>query len=385
MTLQISMEEGLYLRQTLFDKAKRIVVKVGSAVLTSQAGMDYQVIKNIAREISFLHNSGREVILVSSGAVAAGKKKIKFKGNGDISMKEKQALAAIGQSCLMQTYDELFGECGENIAQVLLTHSDLAERSRYLNVRNTLLTLFKFGVIPIINENDTVSVEELRFGDNDTLGAHICNLIEADMFICLTDVRGLYTGNPEKDENAQPVYTVTEINSDIEAMVQHVNSALGTGGMKSKINAARIVSSGGGSSFIGPGKEKEILQKLFSGELIGTFFLPTKERIQSRKRWIVNVLKPRGTIEIDDGACNALLKKGTSLLPSGILKVNGSFGVGDSVQCKDRKGKVIAVGLVTYNSKAIEKIKGHHSKDIEKLLGYKDSDEVMHRDNIVLV
>ena len=300
-------------------------------------------------------------------------------------MKEKQALAAIGQSCLMQTYDELFGEQGEKIAQILLTHSDLAERNRYLNVRNTLLTLFKFGVIPIINENDTVSVEELRVGDNDTLGAHICNLIEADMFICLTDVKGLYTGNPEKDTNAKPVYTVTEINSDIEAMVQHVNSALGTGGMKSKINAARIVSSGGGSSFIGPGKEKQILQKLFSGELVGTFFLPTKERIQSRKRWIVNVLKPQGSIVIDDGACNALIRKGTSLLPSGIIKVNGNFGVGDSVQCKDRKGKVVAVGLVTYSSKAIEKIKGHHSKDIEKLIGYKDSDEVMHRDNIVLV
>ena len=379
------MEEGLYLRQTLFDKAKRIVVKVGSAVLTDREGMDLEVIKNIAREISFLHNTGREVILVSSGAVAAGKKKIGFTGNGDISMKEKQALAAIGQSCLMQTYDGLFDELGENIAQILLTHSDLAERHRYLNVRNTLFALFKFGVIPIINENDTVSVEELRFGDNDTLGAHICNLIEADMFICLTDVKGLYTGNPEKDKNTRPVYTVTEINSEIEAMVQHVSSTLGTGGMKSKINAAKIVSSGGGCSFIGPGKEKQILQKLFSGELIGTFFLPTKERIQSRKQWIVNVLKPKGALEVDDGACNALLKKGTSLLPSGVLKVNGRFGVGDSVQCKDRNGKIIAVGLVTYSSAAIEKIKGHHSKDIETILGYKDSDEVMHRDNIVLV
>ncbi|MFW2366521.1 MAG: glutamate 5-kinase, partial [Desulforhopalus sp.] len=294
MIENLSIEDGLYLRQTLFDKARRIVVKVGSAVLTDQNGIASDVVKNIVREICFLHNSGREVILVSSGAVAAGIKKISYCRNSALGIKEKQALAAIGQSSLMQTYEECFSSFNLNTAQVLLTHSDLALRDRYLNVRNTLLTLFKFNVIPVINENDTVSVQELRFGDNDTLGAYICNLIEADMFICLTDVLGLYTGNPEKDSKAEPIYTITEITPEVEAMVHNVRSSLGTGGMKSKINAAKIVSSGGGSSFIGPGREKEILQKLFSGQMVGTFFLPCKERIQSRKRWIATVLKAQG-------------------------------------------------------------------------------------------
>lgn len=382
----LSVHDGLYLRQTLFDKSRRIVVKVGSAVLTDDKGIALQVIENIAREIAFLRDSGREVILVSSGAVAAGRARISFNNGGtELGIKEKQALAAIGQSSLMQIYDRVFSSLSQTIAQVLLTHKDLAVRKRYLNARNTLFTLLKFGVIPIINENDTVSVEELRFGDNDMLGAHICNLIEADMFICLTDVVGLYTGNPASDPQARPIYTVDEITPEVEAMASHSKSKLGTGGMESKLRAAKIVSAGGGSSFIGPGKEPDILRKLFSGEMVGTFFLPHKEKISGRKRWIASVLKPKGKLILDEGACKALVQHNRSLLPSGIKRVEGEFGVGDAVHCAGFDGRAIAVGLINYSSIDIRKIQGYHSREIERILGYCDSEEVMHRDNIVLL
>ena len=385
MKEKLTIEDGLYLRQTLFDKARRIVVKVGSAVLTDESGIAADVVKNIVREISFLHGSGREVILVSSGAVAAGLKKLSYKTGSALGMKEKQALAAIGQSALMQIYEEYFSSLNLTIAQVLLTHSDLALRDRYLNIRNTLLTLLKLDVIPVINENDTVCVEELRFGDNDTLGAYICNLIEADMFICLTDVNGLYGSNPDTDPAAEPIYTVTEITPEIEAMVHNVKSSLGSGGMLSKIKAAKIVSSGGGSSFIGPGRQPEILQNLFSGQLFGTFFLPHRDRINSRKRWIATVLKPQGTLVLDSGAVKALTQRGKSLLPSGIKRIKGRFGVGDPVHCCSEGGDVIAIGLINYSSEDTEKIKGVQTSDIEAILGYKDNDEILHRDNLVIL
>lgn len=384
MTLHIDKEEGLYHRQTLFDKARRVVIKVGSAILTTENGMNLEVIENLVQEIVFLHNSGREVILVSSGAVAAGRKKIGYVPRGDIGMRDKQALAAIGQSVLMHIYDETFARYDTKIAQVLLTHSDLSHRDRYLNVRNTLSTLFEFGVIPIINENDTVSVEELRFGDNDTLGALVANLIEADMFICLTDVVGLYNGNPSADPEARPIYTVAEVTPEIESMAGNVKSALGTGGMQSKIRAAKMVAEGGGSSFIGPGRMKNILQQLFSGEMVGTFFLPKATRIRSRKHWIGYVLKPKGRLILDEGACKALVSKGKSLLPSGILAVEGLFGPGDAVECLDQNQRLIAVGLINYRSSDVEKIRGRKTTEIEGLLGFKDDDEVMHRDNLVL-
>ncbi|MDR3630755.1 MAG: glutamate 5-kinase [Desulfocapsaceae bacterium] len=385
MTFQVNKDDGLYWRQTLFDKARRIVVKVGSAVLTGDKGMNLEVVDNLSREIAFLHSSGREVILVSSGAVAAGRKKLAVDASVKVDLKEKQALAAVGQSTLMHVYDTSFSVYGKNIAQILLTHSDLADRDRYLNVRNTLLTLFRFGVIPIINENDTVSVEELRFGDNDNLAALITNLIEADMLICLTDVKGLYSGNPLTDPEARPIYTVAEITPEVESMVGNVKSALGTGGMQSKIRAARIVASGGGSSFIGPGREKYVLQKLFSGEMVGTFFLPSREKMQSRKHWIANVLKSKGVVVIDAGAQMAISGHGKSLLPSGILEVRGEFGVGESIQCLNENDECIAVGLTNYCSDHIKKIKRLHSADIFEVLGFKDSDEVIHRDNLVLM
>ena len=385
MTIQITQEEGLVFRQTLFAKAKRVVVKVGSAILTEEKGMNLAVVQSLVEDLVFLHNSGREVILVSSGAVAAGRNKLLLDQQFELGIKEKQALAAIGQSVLMHTYDEAFSVHGKKIAQVLLTHADLAHRHRYLNIRNTLLTLLRFGVIPIINENDTVSVEELRFGDNDTLGALVTNLIEADMFICLTDVAGLYNGNPHTDPDARPIYTISEVTPEVEAMAGNVKSALGTGGMQSKIRAAKMVAARGGSSFIGPGRTKNVLQQLFSGALVGTLFLPAKAKLHSRKHWIAYVLKPKGQLVLDDGACQAICRKGKSLLPSGILAVQGKFGPGDAVRCLDKQHKPVAVGLINYATADVELIKGVHTDQIEQLLGFKDSDEVMHRDNLVLL
>jgi len=385
MTFQVTKEEGFALRKTYLGKSRRVVVKVGSAVLTGEDGLNLTVMKDLASEISFLMESGKEVILVSSGAVAAGKKRLGLQISRKLELKEKQGAAAVGQSSLMRSYEDIFDRLGYKVAQVLLTHDDLSNRNRYLNVRNTILTLLDWNIIPIINENDTVSVEELRFGDNDTLGALITNLIEADLFACLTDVDGLYTGNPHDDPEARPVYTVAKVDKNVESMAGHVVGALGTGGMQSKIQAARMVSARGGSSFIGSGRVKNIIQKLFACEPVGTFFLPQAEKMQSRKHWIAYVLRPKGYVVIDGGACKALLQGGKSLLPSGILEVRGNFGVGAPVQCIDEQGNVIATGLSNYNSADLDKIKGTKSAQIEKILGYKDSDEVIHRDNLVIL
>ncbi len=385
MNSTIDIEDGLYYRQTLFDKAKRVVIKVGSAILTGADGINKQVVDNLAKEISFLHNTGREVILVTSGAVAAGRRKIHLSDEQELTIKQKQALAAIGQSRLMHDYDESFAVYGKNIAQILLTHSDLAHRKRYLNVRNTILTLFKYGAIPVINENDTVSTEELKFSDNDNLGALVANLIEADMFICLTDVDALYDRNPLTDKDAKAIYTVAEVTDEIMAMAGNSKSVLGTGGMCSKIQAAKMVSACGGSSFIGPGRRGDILKHLFSGEIIGTFFLPHQEKMQSRKRWIAYVLKPKGSLVLDQGACKAICQNGKSLLPSGIVEVDGQFGVGDPVRCMDPQRRPVAVGLTNFSSLDLGRIKGVRTSQIVQILGSKESDEVMHRDNLVIL
>ena len=385
MTFQVPKEEGLRLRRHYLDRARRVVVKVGSAVLTGEDGLNKTVIGALAEQLVRLRDSGREVILVSSGAVAAGKKRLGLSLGRDISLREKQAVAAVGQSSLMRTYEDIFDRTNRKVAQILLTHDDLSHRHRYLNIRNTLLTLLGWGLIPIINENDTVSVEELRFGDNDTLAAMITNLTEADLFICLTDVAGLFTGNPHQDPEARPVYTVAAVDKEVEAMAGFHFGALGTGGMRSKIRAAKMVSARGGSSFIGSGREPAMLERLFAGEAVGTFFLPYKEKLQSRKHWIAYVLRPKGFLVLDPGACRALRQGGRSLLPSGIVAVRGKFGVGAPVQCLDEQESPVAAGLINYEAADVEKIKGHNSARIAEILGYKDSDEVIHRDNLVLL
>ncbi len=385
MTFQVSKEDGLFYRQTLFDQAKCVVIKVGSAVLTTKNGLNLPVIESLARQISFLSSTGREVILVSSGSVAAGRQRLGIECVSRGGMKVKQALAAIGQGLLMQAYEQSFADHKQQVAQVLLTHSDLSHRNRYLNIRNTILTLFEFGVVPIINENDTVSIEELRFGDNDTLGALITNMIGADMFIMLTDIDSLCTANPADDPSARPVYTVANIDHRIEQMAGNTTSALGTGGMQSKIKAAKMVASCGGSSFIGPGRNPNILQELFSGDLVGTFFLPMAEKIGGRKHWIAHVLRPKGFLVIDDGAVRALVERGKSLLPSGIVEIQGTFGAGAPVHCLTSDGRAVAAGLSNYSSSALARIKGCKSEQIEEVLGYRDSDEAVHRDNLVLM
>ncbi|PLX47669.1 MAG: glutamate 5-kinase [Desulfobulbaceae bacterium] len=385
MTFQVKKEDGFALRKSYLGKSRRIVVKVGSAVLTSKDGLDLSVMENLARDISLLIKSGKEVILVSSGAVAAGKKRLGLQINRTLELKEKQGAAAVGQSSLMRFYEDIFDRLGYKVAQVLLTHDDLSNRNRYLNVRNTILTLLEWKIIPVINENDTVSVEELRFGDNDTLGALITNLIEADLFVCLTDVDGLYTGNPHDNPQARPVYTVAKVDKKVETMAGYVVGALGSGGMQSKIQAARMVSARGGSSFIGSGRKEGIMQQLFACEPVGTFFLPQVEKMQSRKHWIAYVLRPQGYIVLDQGACKALIKGGKSLLPSGILEIRGTFGVGAPVKCLDENGNAIASGLSNYSASDLNKIKGLNTGQIEETLGFKDSDEAIHRDNLVIL
>ena len=384
MTFQVPIEEGLSLRKKYLAEARRVVIKLGSAILTTREGINYSALENLSETIFSLCETGREVILVSSGAVAAGKNRLAVSGK-EISLKEKQAAAAVGQSSLMRAYEDTFDRYDKKVAQILLTHSDFAKRDQYLNVRNTIFTLLEWNVLPIINENDTVSVKELRFGDNDTLGAMVTNLIEADIFICLTDVDGLYSGNPSSDPKARLIYSVARVDKRVEKMAGNVVGALGTGGMQSKIMAAKIVAARGGCSFIGSGTTPGILQKLFAGESIGTFFLPQEEKIQSRKHWIAYTLRPKGSLVLDDGACRAVVKNGRSLLPSGIKEVRGRFSIGDPVQCLDRKGKSVAAGLVNYSSAAIAKIQGVQTSEIESILGHRDSDEVIHRDNLVLL
>ncbi len=385
MTFETTLKNGQKSRLHYLDQARRVVIKVGSAVLTQKKGMNIEVIENLVRDIAILQSSGKEIILVSSGAVAAGKQKMQQMAEKDITLPEKQALAAIGQSQLMHIYDSLFLKYNKNIAQILLTHADLAHRERYLNFKNTIITLLKMGVIPVINENDTVSTEELQFGDNDNLGALVTNLIGGDIFVCLTDVDCLYTANPAEDDSAKPVRTVIEVTSEVENMAGHSKSILGTGGMHSKILAAKKVASGGGASCIGPGKKPEILKDIFAGEMHGTFFLPQRKRLQGRKQWIAYVLKPNGVIQLDAGACHAVCSGGKSLLPSGIVAVQGDFKAGDSVQCIDANGKVIAVGLAHYRAADIQRIKGAKSDKIAEILGYNDSDVIIHRDNLVVL
>ncbi|RUM33513.1 MAG: glutamate 5-kinase [Desulfobulbus sp.] len=385
MTFQVDHKEGLFYRQTLFDQAKRVVIKVGSAVLAGRDGLNIEVIGDLARQIAFLCSTGREVILVSSGAVAAGRRRLGVPRTSHEELKIKQALAAMGQGLLMQAYEQAFAGYNQNVAQILLTHADLSKRERYLNVRNTILTLFEFGVVPIINENDTVSVQELRVGDNDTLGAQITNMIGAEMYIMLTDVEGLCTANPADDASAKPIYTVAHIDKSIESLAGNSASLLGTGGMQSKIHAAKMVAACGGSSFIGPGRKADIVQELFSGDLVGTFFLPNQDKIKERKHWIGYVLRPTGVIGLDEGACQAIRKQGRSLLPSGITGVEGTFQVGAPVHCRCPDGTVVAAGLTNYSSADIDRIKGRKSGEIKTILGFCDSDEVIHRDNLVLL
>lgn len=371
-------------RKICFEDAKRIVVKVGSGVLTEDNGLNLKALRSISRQICRLADRGLEIILVSSGAMASGIKKIGLSKRPD-EIPKRQAVAAVGQAGLIMEYEKSFARYNKKVAQILLTNDDLVNRKRYLNARNTLCTLLSWKVIPIINENDTVVVEEIKFGDNDNLAAMITLLMDADILINLTDIDGLYTRDPRKDQDAELISVVTTIKKDIEKYASDIPGALGTGGMLSKIIAAKKVTAAGIPMLIAGGEKHDILIKLFAGKEHGTFFIPKKEKLANRKCWIAFTLKPKGTIMIDDGAATAILKSGKSLLPSGIVSVDGEFSVGAAVEFRrESNDEILGTGLVNYCASDIRKIMGLKSGKIKKYLGHKSYDEVIHRDNLAI-
>jgi glutamate 5-kinase len=367
-----------------FELAKRVVVKVGSNVLTEDHGLNLKAIRAISRQIAKLIDEGREVILVSSGAMASGMKKIGLPRRPD-EIPKRQAIAAVGQAGLMIAYEKAFERYDKKVAQILLTHEDLSNRKRYLNARNTIYTLLSWQVIPIINENDTVAVEEIKLGDNDNLAAMITLLMDADVLFNLTDIDGLHTKDPRIHTDARFIPMVDAISKSTERVASDIPGALGTGGMLSKIKAAKKVTSAGIPMVIANGLKPNVLTKLFAGKKQGTYFVPKTQRLTSRKCWIAFSLKPQGAIMIDDGAALAILKKGKSLLPSGIVSVKDEFGVGAPVEFKNLNDDLLGVGLVNYSAAEIRQIKGVKSTQIKNILGHKSYDEVIHRDNLALI
>lgn len=362
---------------------KKILIKIGSAVLTGSEGLDLKIIDALVQEMCDLTRRGFSIVLVTSGAIASGKHRLNITGKLK-SIPEKQAAAAVGQGRLMRIYSKAFEKNNLFVAQILLTLSDLTDRQRYINIRNTLSTLMEWHVTPIINENDSVAVDEIKFGDNDNLAAMIANIVEADLFINLTATDGLYDCNPSESKKAKLIPLVCEITDEIEGMATSETSSVGTGGMKSKIIAAKKVTSIGIPCIIAPGKKKKVLSDIMAGKEVGTLFLPQTSRLNSKKYWIANTLRPRGRLIIDDGAKKALLDKGKSLLPSGITAVEGEFDTGDPVHCMDGEGNLLAKGLVNYAANDIRKILGLKTPQISSVLGHKDYDEVIHRDNLVI-
>ncbi|MEJ2102151.1 MAG: glutamate 5-kinase [Desulfobacterales bacterium] len=366
-----------------FELARRVVVKIGSNVLTENNGLNVKVIRSITGQICRLIDSGREVILVSSGAMASGVKKVGLSMRPD-ELPKRQAVAAVGQAGLIREYEKAFDRHHKKVAQILLTSEDLSNRKRYLNARNTMVTLLAWQVVPIVNENDTVSVEEIQFGDNDNLAAMITLLMDADILINLTDIEGLFDKDPRIHQDAELIPVVTAINKNTEQFASEIAGALGTGGMMSKIRAARKVVSAGIPMVIAKGDRPGILTKIFSDNARGTFFVPRKEKLTSRKCWIAFSLKPQGVIEIDDGAAEAILKNGKSLLPSGIVAVEADFNIGAAVEFKNQKNEILGIGLANYSATDIRKIMGLKSNRIKAVLGHKSYDEVIHRDNLVI-
>jgi glutamate 5-kinase len=373
------------IRRETIGKARRIVVKVGSSILASvEKGLHQDVFSHLAKELSELKRQGYEIVLVSSGAVAAGMEKLGYKTRPH-SITQKQATAAVGQTRLMNVYESHFSRYQQMVAQVLLTNDDLSHRHRFLNARNTLLTLLELGIIPIINENDTVVVDEIKVGDNDNLSALITNLIEADLLIILTNIEGLCDADPRTNPGAQCIHLVEDIDADLSAIAGETASEMCVGGMVSKIQASRKVARFGIPTVLACGTKKDVLHNVLKGKEIGTLILPKSKTLSSRKHWIAFNLKPKGDVVVDEGAKKAIAQKGKSLLPSGVVRVKGAFDRGDSVSCLGPRGKEFARGLVNYSSSELEQIRGLRSQEIEKRLGYKYSDEVIHRDDLVVL
>ncbi len=368
----------------VLSQARRIVVKVGSSLVTDEGrGLDAQAIGDWCRQMATLRQSGHELIMVSSGAIAEGMKRLGWTSRPS-AIHELQAAAAVGQMGLVQVYESRLRELGVGSAQVLLTHADLADRERYLNARSTLLTLLQLGVVPVINENDTVVTDEIKFGDNDTLGALVANLVDADLLIILTDQQGLYTADPRKDPTATFVHEAQAGDPALEAMAGGAGSSIGRGGMITKILAAKRAAGSGASTVIAWGREPDALLRLAAGERIGTALMAQTAKNQARKQWMADHLQLRGSVEIDAGAAAKLRDEGKSLLPVGMTGVQGEFARGDVIAVRDSQGLEIARGLANYSSAEARLICRKASSDFEKLLGYTGEPEMVHRTNLVL-
>ena len=370
-------------RKALVKGVKKIVIKIGSAVLTDNGVLHRPTITRLADDIAFLRKKGYQTVVVSSGAIASGVGKMGL-SRKPVTIPQKQAVAAIGQGSLMYAYEEAFNSHQLLVAQLLLTREDLTNRQRYLNARNTLITLLEWGIIPIINENDTVAVDEIKFGDNDNLSALIAHLIDSDLLIVLTDTEGLYDRDPREDPQARLIPVVEQVDSQVLEYTSKYSGQWGLGGMRSKIMAARKVTAGGISVIVASGRKEGVLQEIIKGKPLGTLFLPQKATLSRKKHWIAFTLKHKGDIIIDEGAKQAVLEKGKSLLPSGVVEVQGRFGIGACVRLVDQKARLIGKGLANYSSSDIIKIRGLKTSEIEKKLEFKHSDEVIHRDNMVI-
>lgn len=371
-------------QQDVLRGARRIVVKVGSSLVTNEGrGLDEGAIGEWCRQLAALARQEREVIMVSSGAIAEGMKRLRW-ATRPKELNELQAAAAVGQMGLAHMYETKLRENGLGSAQVLLTHADLADRERYLNARSTLLTLLSLGVLPVINENDTVVNEEIRFGDNDTLGALVANLVEADLLVILTDQKGLFTADPRKDPQARFVHVANAGDPALEAMAGGAGSSIGSGGMITKILAAKRAARSGASTVIAWGREPDALLRLARGEGIGTLLVAPTQKSQARKRWMADHLQLRGAVQIDDGAVGKLVGEGKSLLPIGMTAVEGDFSRGDVIAVRDPAGLEIARGLANYASAEARLLCRKPSTDIERLLGYMAEPEMIHRTNLVL-
>ncbi len=376
-------------KAAILRRARRVVIKVGSSILSRQDGVNVDSVERLARDMAALRAASqersKEIVLVSSGAVAAGLGRLGIQSERSRTIPSKQAAAAVGQIALMALYEQAFSRHGAHVGQILLTHDDVADRGRYLNAKHTVQTLLENGVLPIVNENDSVAVEEIEFGDNDNLSALVAVLIEADLLVILSDVEGLYECDPRLHADARLV-SLVERCDDALSYTTGAAGPLGRGGMTSKIQAARKAALSGIPTIIADGRHDNSLSSVFSPDILtGTLFLPVSDRITSRKHWIAYTLKPVGSLQLDAGAVDAVRRAGRSLLPAGVREIRGTFGVGDCVACVDDRGHEFARGLVNYHSAALEQIKGLKTSQIEQILGYKVSDEVIHRDDLALL
>jgi glutamate 5-kinase len=373
------------LQNSLLVNSRTLIVKVGSSLVTNNGeGLDKQAIAAWATQISTLVKQGKQVVLVSSGAVAEGMQRLGWKKR-PVEVNELQAAAAVGQMGLVQMYESCFAQHGLHTAQILLTHDDLRDRKRYLNARSTLKTLLDLNVIPIINENDTVVTEEIRFGDNDTLAALVANLIEADALVILTDQQGLFSADPRKDKDAKFINFETAGNVALEQMAGGAGSDVGTGGMLTKILAAKRAANSGAHTVIASGREKDVLLRLANGEAIGTHLKSTQIKTIAKKQWLADHLRVGGKLVLDAGAVKVLKTDGKSLLSIGVIDVQGQFERGDVVACLNEAGIEVARGIVNYNSNEATRIKRKASSEIEKILGYVEESELIHRDNLIII